>query len=723
MKRLDLPNRLLSFALAAMLSIGAVGCLASAYDFNVDLAKVFGLCLFFCAVGVFFCCSRPAMAIGAMILLLAGRQLWLAGLERHTEAVLWYISKLLHQSYQTGFMIWWNSNSHAGRDTTAFFMAAGALIAFVSGWAMSKNRSLPALLAPLPLLLCSLLITDRVPEPGWLTLLLLGLLTVYLSRRIRLHNPGNSTRLTLRGGACTLLVLAVLWGAFPPSQYEAPDLSAVDQWLENLQAALQPTDMTQPSFPWIPPVTTPTKVPDLPPVINPGGTSGSERVNLRNVGYHSFSQRYAFRITCTEGGWQYLRTQHYGYYDGISWTQYKETESFGAAQEFLSGQEQSVQFVLHTANAWTQLIPYYTPATLVNGQVPSESAMLEYSTTYQPLAHDWEARWQSRFGGTVAQQQFDVADVYLSLPEDTLAGARQHLQQIGLTEDMSVTQVASIIGNYVRRSARYTLQTPKMPQEQSDFALWFLNDSERGYCIHFASAATVLLRAAGIPARYVEGYLIDTDANVQRMVYHGNAHAWTEYYLPGLGWVILEATPGSTGPEPTDPTPPVTQPPTTEPTDPKPTKPTLPPVTTPTEPSIPDTVPTDPIPGPDPGPQIDWSWLWPMLKLAGQMALAIAVVIGQWRLRLRWLTHRLHKGSEKAQALARWRHSKWLARLRREKAPQALLDLANKAKFSQHALTHRELRQFDVYRAESIDILRRRNFLLRFVYRIILAIY
>ena len=288
---------------------------------------------------------------------------------------------------------------------------------------------------------------------------------------------------------------------------------------------------------------------------------------------------------------------------------------------------------------------------------------------------------------------------------------------------MSVPQVAAIIGNYVRDSARYTLQTPKMPQDQSDFALWFLDESDKGYCIHFASAATVLLRAAGIPARYVEGYLTDTDANVQRMVFQGNAHAWVEYYLPGLGWVILEATPGSTGPEPTDPTPPATEPtppPTTEPTEPAPTKPTLPPpVTTPTQPSVPVTTPA---PGTDPGPQIDLSWLWPILKIAGQVTLVIAAVILQWRLRLRWLAHRLHKGSSNTQAMTRWRHSKWLARLRREKAPQALLDLANKAKFSQYDITHRELRQFDMYRAETIEVLRRRNFLLRFVYRIILAI-
>lgn len=713
MKRLDLLNRLTAFLLAVILSIGAVGCLASAYDFNLEWGSVIGFCLFFSALGAFFCYNRPAMAIGGLLALLVGRHFWLSGLERHTEAVLYYISKMLHQCYQTGYLIWWGDATPTITDTSVFFMAAGGLIAFASSWAIARHRSLPALFAPLPLLVVSLLITDMTPAPIWLALLLGGLLTVYLSRRIRLHNPENCTSLTLRGGICVLLVLSVLWGAFPPERYEAPDLSAVDQWLQDL---LTTTDPTAPTVPWLPPVTSP-------PVIGPG-LSGSKQVNLRNVGYNSFSQRYAFRITCTETGWQYLRVQHYGSYNGVSWIQHEEEERFTAAQEFLSPQEQSVALYLFTANAWSQLTPYYSGSNLVDGRVPLKNAPSEYTVTYQPLAHDWDARWQAKFGGTIAQQNWDVNEIYLSLPESTLEGAKAHLEQLGLTQDMSVTQVASMIGNYVRSSADYNLQTPKMPQEQADFALWFLNESSRGYCIHFASAATVLLRAAGIPARYVEGYLTDTDANVQRMVFQGNAHAWVEYYLPGLGWVILEATPGSTGPEPTDPTPPATEPtppPTTEPTEPKPTKPTLPPnITTPTEPSIPA---TQPDPGPAPEPDIDWTPLWQALKIAGQAALVIAAVIIQWRLRLKWLAHRLHKGNCRTQALSRWRHSKWLARLRKEKAPQRLLELANKAKFSRDGLSHQELRQFDRYRAESIDAMRRRNFLLRFLYRIILAIY
>lgn len=711
MKRPDLLHRLTAFSLAALLSLGAVGCLVSAYDFQVTWGSIVGVCLLGAALGAFFCCNRPAMVIGLMVIATALWQLWRGGLAPHTEAVLYYISKLLHQSYGTGYLIYWSDQPPFLQDTTAFFMGSGMLIAFFGSWALSKNRSLPALLSPLPLLIASLPITDMAPKPIWLTVLLCGMLTVYLSRRIRRHNPENSAKLTLRGGVCVLLLLALTWGIFPPSTYEAPDLSAVDQWLTEL---LTSTNPTAPTVPWLPPVTSP-------PVIGPG-VSGSKQVNLRNVGYNSFSQRYAFRITCTESGWQYLRTQHYGGYDGLSWTQYESEEQFAASSNFLSAQEQSVSFYLYTANAWSQLTPYYSASTLVDGRVPMKNAPSEYTVTYQPLAQDWQARWQQSFGGTIAQQSWGVDEVYLSLPENALEGARVHLANMGLTEDMSVTQVADIIGNYVRGSAKYNLQTPKMPQEQEDFALWFLNDSERGYCIHFASAATVLLRAAGIPARYVEGYLTDTDANVQRMVFQGNAHAWAEYYLPGLGWVILEATPGSTGPEPTNPTPPATEPtppPTTQPTEPKPTKPTLPPnITTPTEPSIPATQP-----GPTPEPEIDWTPLWKALKIAGQVALVIAAVIAQWRLRLAWLAHRLHKGNDRQQALARWRHSKWLAKLRREAPPQQLLVLVNKAKFSRDGLSHPELRQFDQYRAASIDALCRRNFLLRFIYRIILAIY
>lgn len=83
----------------------------------------------------------------------------------------------------------------------------------------------------------------------------------------------------------------------------------------------------------------------------------------------------------------------------------------------------------------------------------------------------------------------------------------------------------------------------------SDFVADFLNKSKAGYSVHFASAATMMFRYYGIPARYVEGYLVIPEDVKQMtseepyMIDETHAHAWTEYYQDGVGWVPFETTP------------------------------------------------------------------------------------------------------------------------------------------------------------------------------------
>ena len=54
--------------------------------------------------------------------------------------------------------------------------------------------------------------------------------------------------------------------------------------------------------------------------------------------------------------------------------------------------------------------------------------------------------------------------------------------------------------------------------------------------MHFASAATLLLRWMGIPARYVAGYVADVPASGHVRVPDSAAHAWVEVYIEGYGW-------------------------------------------------------------------------------------------------------------------------------------------------------------------------------------------
>jgi hypothetical protein len=78
-------------------------------------------------------------------------------------------------------------------------------------------------------------------------------------------------------------------------------------------------------------------------------------------------------------------------------------------------------------------------------------------------------------------------------------------------------------------------------------------ENKAGYCVHFATAATLVARLRGIPARYVTGFLYyplsfeDTptasSVSPERVITGLNAHAWVELWLPGKGWVTFEPTP------------------------------------------------------------------------------------------------------------------------------------------------------------------------------------
>ncbi|MGM0564493.1 MAG: transglutaminase TgpA family protein [Pseudomonadota bacterium] len=87
----------------------------------------------------------------------------------------------------------------------------------------------------------------------------------------------------------------------------------------------------------------------------------------------------------------------------------------------------------------------------------------------------------------------------------------------------------------------YTLQPPLLGRDGVDD---FLFESRRGFCEHYASAFTFVMRAAGVPARVVVGYLggemnpYDNFMTVRQ----SDAHAWAEIWLEGEGWVRVDPT-------------------------------------------------------------------------------------------------------------------------------------------------------------------------------------
>lgn len=78
----------------------------------------------------------------------------------------------------------------------------------------------------------------------------------------------------------------------------------------------------------------------------------------------------------------------------------------------------------------------------------------------------------------------------------------------------------------------------------TEFTEWFLSGGGGKRSPYLATIGTLALRAAGYPARYAEGYLVEgTQAN-EVTVTSKNAHAWTEVYIDNIGWIPVELTPG-----------------------------------------------------------------------------------------------------------------------------------------------------------------------------------
>ncbi len=100
--------------------------------------------------------------------------------------------------------------------------------------------------------------------------------------------------------------------------------------------------------------------------------------------------------------------------------------------------------------------------------------------------------------------------------------------------------------DYLSKNMTYSTE----PEEYiGDFAGSFLQSTKKGYSVHFATAAVLMLRYYNIPSRYIEGYLITPQdiqgakPNSALTLDQTHMHAWAEYYQDGVGWVPFEVTP------------------------------------------------------------------------------------------------------------------------------------------------------------------------------------
>jgi len=130
---------------------------------------------------------------------------------------------------------------------------------------------------------------------------------------------------------------------------------------------------------------------------------------------------------------------------------------------------------------------------------------------------------------------------YLQLPADRNPQAAALGDAWRRTHDTPEAMVAAGLAFFREKGFRYTLRPDRSGLHAVDD---FLFSSRKGFCEHFASAFTVLMRAAGVPTRMVGGYQGGkwNGLGAFLTVRHADAHVWCEVWLAGTGWVRVDPT-------------------------------------------------------------------------------------------------------------------------------------------------------------------------------------
>ena len=578
----------------------------------------------------------------------------------------------------------------------------------------SWQRTAPCALGLLAGILPCFILTDTPPALLPLLAAVFSILTQALSQAVRRREAGEQGKAMVQSALLAAALLGALLWLFPRETYSPPlTWEELTEDLERLGEAQNNIGN-----------------------LNAGLSGNPDTVVLSNLGALPTHPSTMLYVRAYRSGRLYLRGSAYAGFDGKRWRREQDQTWIQAAVYPYLGQAGGSNLIVETVHDESVFYTTYQTTGLPAGAEPVADAYLanpgksrRYSLTYisaptavspDPDYDAWvretclelpdETRqavldwWRSRGGAMPPSVGALSSETQVLLPETrggiidyTYAQVYTGEQAAAMLMEQYVQQVASTVST-VARYSRNPLRAPA----DADFCTWFLNEAEEGYCVHYATACTALLRALGIPARYVTGYTCFTEADSTVTVTNLQAHAWVEAWIGGR-WVCVEATPntatelGGRGESGTETQPIDSEAPTVpETTAPRSTGETLIDMT---EKPVPGTrpvvnptasaekghvIPEEP---PKPAEPVDYTLLWVFLGTVGLLAL----VLGRRALALRHWEKRLAQAAPNERARLLWRR---MLRLSRhgggEPSPEAEA-LAKKAAFSRHTLTEEEL--------------------------------
>ncbi len=177
---------------------------------------------------------------------------------------------------------------------------------------------------------------------------------------------------------------------------------------------------------------------------------------------------------------------------------------------------------------------------------PGESYEVQVDVPVNPYAR--LASLRAPFNAVRRDIPESIRAVDTQLPAELPASVRQ-LAARTVAQAHAATEYGMVnaIIQYLVAHETYDVSDVPAPQPGQDYVAQFLLDTHRGYCDNFASAAAVMLRTLGVPARFVTGFAVSAQNQVAPHTYvvsEADAHAWIEVFFPEYGWIPFDPTPG-----------------------------------------------------------------------------------------------------------------------------------------------------------------------------------
>jgi len=250
-----------------------------------------------------------------------------------------------------------------------------------------------------------------------------------------------------------------------------------------------------------------------------------------------------FSVRSDQGGHLYLRGRVLTIYDGKSWQREAgDIENFYLDQPAPLRGSGEVRYNMEIFNINLNTKTLFAPLGVAGIDVPPGILRRDrYGIIYLDRPVDSLENGYRLATLSPQPSRLESGTEYFQLPEDYSEKVRTLTASI--TAQSSDTRAKAQAIQEHLLTLTYNL-SPSVPGEDADFVEHFLFEEQRGYCTYFASAMVVMSRAAGIPARYVEGFLTPYESNADGdyIVTADRAHAWAELYLDGQ-WTVMETTP------------------------------------------------------------------------------------------------------------------------------------------------------------------------------------